>query len=419
VNLWQGLWLDDEATEARLSTLADAVQAALAEVLPTSVVLAASEALSVDLLGAGPARGRLASYLCETGMTAAEADQTLAELGAFLGRDALTTKLVRELQTTSPERLARRDFKANVFEAWAPLGLLVHIAPGNAAGVGALSVVEGLLTGNLNVVKTSGGDTLFTQKLLFELGAKDESGAVARRIVALRFPSSRTTWLERLCSLADGVAAWGGEEALAGVARYVAAGCRLIDWGPKISFAYLTRDAWTAPETLAALARELCLLDQQACASPQVAYLDTADPEEAFRFGERFAAVLDEVARGFRMPAPALQEQAEITNTVVVTRLEEHLGLTKVHGSEAGPWRILVDARPTLRASPLYRTLWVKPLPRSELVATLRPMRRYLQTMGLSCSRADTAELTRQLCGRAARRRLCLATLCAARQRPA
>lgn len=395
MNLWQGLWLDDEATEARLARLAEDVQAALAEALPTSVVLAACEALSADLLGAGPAHGRLASYLCETGMPASEAAATLAEIGAFLGRDALATKLVRELGTTSPERLSRRDFKTTVFEAWAPLGLLVHIAPGNAAGVGALSVVEGLLTGNLNVVKTSGGDTLLTQKLLFELGAKDESGAVARRIVALRFESSRTAWLERLCSLADGVAAWGGEEALAGIARHVRAGCRLIDWGPKISFAYLTRDTWSEPEALAALARELCRLDQQACASPQVAYLDTADPAEAFAFGERLAAVLDEVARGHRMPVPSLAEQAEITNTVVVTRLEEHLGLTKVHGAADGPWRILVDTRPALRASPLYRTLWVKPLPRRELVATLRPMRRYLQTMGLACSRPDAAELTR------------------------
>ena len=60
-------------------------------------------------------------------------------------------------------------------------------------------------------------------------------------------------------------------------------------------------------------------------------------------------------------------------------------------------WRILVDDRSPLAASPLYRTIWLKPLMREEIIETLRPMRSYLQTCGLECTLPETHELTQKL----------------------
>ncbi|WP_240667589.1 acyl-CoA reductase [Streptomyces luteoverticillatus] len=388
---WQGAFIDDEEAGRRLAALPATVEAALAEPLDTETVLAACDALSTALLDpAHPTRARLATHLPE-----GEDGTLLAELGAFLARDGLTRKLRGELGGTAPQRLNRPDAKETVYEAWAPVGLVAHIAPGNAASVAPLSLVEGLLAGNVNILKTSGADTLLAQHLLAELAALDESGAIARRVIVLRFSSSRQEWLRLMCAPADAVAVWGGETAVEGVAAHVPPGCRLVEWGHKISFAYLARDAWRDEATLAALAADVCLLEQQACSSPQVVYLDTDDDKDVFAFAERLAAALAAAPPGPSGDELDTAEQAELTTTELIARLEEHLGLTRVHTAPDGSWRVMADTRPALTASPLHRSVWVKPLPRERMLATLRPMRRYLQTAGVAGTRADIAELSR------------------------
>ncbi|MET9596490.1 acyl-CoA reductase [Streptomyces sp. NPDC006459] len=399
---WMGEFIDDEEAGRRLTGLPAAVEAALAESLETETVLAACDALGAALCDPGhPVRARLAAHLPE-----GEDPAVLSELGGLLSRRELTRKLRRELGGATPGRLNRADPRESVFEAWAPVGLVAHIAPGNAATVAPLSIVEGLLAGNVNILRTSSADTLLTQHLMAELAALDPSGALAARIVVLRFPSSRQEWLRLMCAPADAVAVWGGEAAVEGVAAHVPAGCRLVEWGHRISFAYLTADAWSDAATLDALADDVCLLEQEACSSPQVVYLDTEDEDEVFGFAERFAAVLAArppaaadpatgSAAGSAEGGPDPAEAAELTTTELVARLEEHLGLTRVFAAADGSWRVMADTRSPLTASPLHRSVWVKPLPRKRLIATLRPMRRYLQTAGLAGSPTDIAELSR------------------------
>ncbi|MGD3107092.1 acyl-CoA reductase [Streptomyces sp. YGL11-2] len=437
LHFWQGAFIDGAEAAGRLAELPALVVRALAEPLSTETVLAACDTLSRALRTPdGAVHTRLMGHLTGAGdATGAgrgvpptgheEAAATLAEIADALARPALERKVRRELGGPRPERLTRPDARETTYEAWAPVGLLVHIAPGNAAAVAPLSVVEGLLAGNVNVLKTSSGDTPLPLHLLAELAAADPTGAVGRRIVALRFPSSRQDLMRLMCAPADAVAVWGGEGAVEGVASLVPPGCRLVEWGHKISFAYLARDAWTDRAALTALAADVCRFEQQACSSPQVVYLDTGADEtgsddtttgdagtpgaspsaELFAFAEEFAAVLDEVSAKFPVPAGVTDrtdraqaaEQAEITTTEMVARAEQHLGLTKVITAGDGSWRVLADTRPALAASPLHRTVWIKPLPRREITATLRPMRRYLQTASVGGSRTDIAALARTL----------------------
>ncbi|MGG2461497.1 acyl-CoA reductase [Streptomyces sp. RGM 3693] len=439
LHFWQGEFIGETEAAERLAELPGLVERALAEPLSTETVLVACDTVSRALQQPHSAvHARLLAQLTGPGGATPpdpeEAAATLAEIADALARPALERKLRRELGGPRPERFTRPDARETVYEAWAPVGLLVHIAPGNAAAVASLSVVEGLLAGNMNVLKTSSSDTALAPHLLAELAAADPTGAVGRRIVALRFPSSRQDLMRLMCEPADAVAVWGGEDAVQGAAALIPPGCRLVEWGHKISFAYLTREAVTDRAALAALASDVCRAEQQACSSPQVIYLDVetggdaavaaAAREELFAFAEQFAAVLGEVSAKFPGPRSAAEaaadgtdsadqtshtdridgaalaeaaEQAEITNTELVARAEQHLGLTKVITADDGSWRVFADTRPALTASPLHRTIWIKPLPRRDIVATLRPMRRYLQTASVAGTRADIAQLSRTL----------------------
>ncbi|MEU5794746.1 aldehyde dehydrogenase family protein [Streptomyces sp. NPDC047813] len=393
LHFWQGEFVDDAEAGRRMAGLPETAARVLERPLPTDVVLGACAAVGADLADPRSAlHTRLAAHL-----PAAEAASTLAELAGALTRQALERKLRRELGGLRPERLTRPDGREMVFESWAPVGLLVHIAPGNAAAVAPLSVVEGLLAGNVNVLKTSGSDTALALDLLAALAAADPSGLIAERVIALRFPSSRRDWLEALCGQADAIAVWGGEEAESAVRELAPPGCRVVAWGHRISFAYLTREAADADGLLDALAEDVCRFEQQACSSPQVVYLDTEDTEEVFAFAGRFAERLAKVSGARPAPRPGPAEQAEITTVQQLARIEQHLGLTRVFTGEDGSWRVLADTRPALAASPLHRSVWVKPLPRHLVTGTLRPMRRYLQTAAVGGGRADVAALSRAL----------------------
>ena len=250
------------------------------------VVLAAAEKLIAKLENHRPA---LESW----GLDDLEIEETLDALRHALSRPELERKLKRELGNLDPARLVRFDFRTPTYEAWVPLGLLAHVTAGNAPAAGVLSAVEGLLSGNLNVIKAASDDPGFAAGVLAALADEDATGQIAARLIVLHFSSSRADWMSKVLGAADAVAVWGGEEAITGVTELVRPGTRVIDWGPKLSFAYLTSDHWCDVDTLHALAADVCQLEQQACSSPQVIYLDTEDPQQVFAFAERFASVLE------------------------------------------------------------------------------------------------------------------------------
>ncbi|MFE3885922.1 acyl-CoA reductase [Streptomyces lydicus] len=393
---WQGEWIDETEAEFRLADLGS-ILPSLPEALAPETVLAACGHLAARLADPStPEYRQLHGDLTDpdtTALPAADADASLAQLARALDPGLLAAQLTAELASTDPCTPRAASFADTALEMWQPVGTLVHIVPSNVAVAGTLSAVEGLLAGNVNVVKTSGSDGLFTQRALAHLAAADPDGHIAGRLVVLRFPSRNVEWLKQLCLPADAIAVWGTEEAVAGVGRYAPSGCRLVEWGPKISLAYLDRTASISPADLQGLARDIFRNGQRTCTSPQVVYVDTADHAHLFRVAEALAGALADQASEFPAITPTLAEQAEVTNVVTVARLEESLGYTRTISATDGHWHVLADTRPGLCASPLYSTIWVKPLPREDVLQVLHPMRRFLQTVGLAASEEQTLPL--------------------------
>lgn len=398
-HLWRGQWLDDDELAAHLPTLADTLAADLERPFPLAALLDAAHALGAALRAGGPLRESLQDSLKQDpDARDADVQATLDSVAAFLDRPLLETKLKRELGGTDPFTPRRVGYTDHRFESWAPLGLLVHVAPGNVSSVAPLSVIEGLLAGNINFLKCSSGATQFAPQLLAALIAQDPTGSLAPFIYSAQIPSRDTERLRALFSLADGIAAWGGEAAVAAVRDMAPAGCRVVDWGHKISFACLTAEMRDDADSLAAIARDVCTIDQQACSSPQCLFVEVPDRESLFAFAERFAGVLAQVSPTVARRQPDTQEQAEITTVTEMARLEAvYSDTTRVYAAPEGDWRVLAEDNPALRASPLFRTLWIKPLHVDALTRTLRPLRAWLQTAGLACSLPRYAELSSRL----------------------
>ncbi|MGD9787887.1 MAG: acyl-CoA reductase [Sulfuricellaceae bacterium] len=398
-HLWRGEWLDDAELAARLPALAEAIAADFDRPPPLKALLAAAEALGKDLRRASSLRGELFDTLLSSpDARPDEANATLDSIAAFLDREVLEHKLRRELGGTDPFTPRRIGYDDHRFEAWCPLGLLVHVAPGNVSSVAPLSVVEGLLAGNINFLKTSTNATLFPQRLLAALLDHDPGGELAPFVYAARLSSREPEKLRQLFAAADGISAWGGETAIAAVRSMAPPGVRVVEWGHKISFAYLAAEKLHDEASLAAVARDVCKIEQQACSSPQCLYIEAESREQLFDFAARFARLLGEVSTAMPVKEPTLQEQAEITTVSEMARLDGIFsGETRVFTAADRSWRVFAENHPALRASPLYRSLWIKPLLPRDMAATLRPMRPWLQTAGLACELTRFADLSSRL----------------------
>lgn len=391
---WFGQWLQTDDLPAALPTLAAHIDATLPQPFPLQALVAACHSVSRQI---AEQTGCYPALLQEALRTSTEADATamLQAMAAILDQDALREKLQSELGSHYPGTLQRR-YPGRQYEAWAACGCVVHIAPSNVFTVAALGLVEGLLAGNVNVVKTSARDGHVAQLFAQALVRADVSGRLANYIAVLALPSSNQQALRQIMACADAVSAWGGEKAMAAVRGMVPGHARLITWGHKVSFAYLAADCLQDDAALEGFARDVCRLDQQACSSPQTLMVET-DEAGLRAVADRLAALLARVSPTIARQAPDSAEQAEITSVVSVVRCEQALGLTQVIADTAGAWRILLDTRPGLRPSPLYRSIWLKPVQRGELAAQLRPMRAWLQTCGLAAGLASIAPLTRLL----------------------
>ena len=268
---------------------------------------------------------------------------------------------------------------------------LFHVTAGNVDGLPAFSAVEGLLTGNINLVKLPSGDQGLSLAV-FQLLTEQEP-RLAPFLYAFQIPSRDTAALRRLADLADGAVVWGGDGAVTALRQLAPPGCKLMEWGHRLSFAYLSR--WEGEgDALSALAEHLIQTGGLLCSSCQVIFLDTDALGEGEAFCRSFLPLLERAADRFRA---ALGEKGEGSLYAWETRLEhaaDRLPGTLFPGR--GCSLTLREDR-ELELSPLHGNVLVKCLPQKALLPVLRRQKGRLQTAGLLCPAQDRPALTQLL----------------------
>jgi phenylacetate-coenzyme A ligase PaaK-like adenylate-forming protein len=376
--LIQGTLHDDISLDAALTILRTQLADTLAAPLDVATLFACTE--------------RFAHALTQAIHHPLLADAERAQLAAFCRRETLQAKLERELGE-QPFSLHRPDYREARFEAWRPLGLVLHVTPSNSALLPFMAVLEGLLTGNVNWLRPSGNDQGRSAQLLAELLQHDASGQIAAHVAVLPVAS---TELGPLLAQADGVSAWGSDAALSAIRAQLPAGCRWIDWGHRISFGYLDPSVADAV-ALDALADDICRLDQQACSSPQALLVDSDNPAVLREMARSLAAALERRAPLWPALTPDLQEAAEISTHIAFHRLDQAFKNEPGEVLAGQGWRLAWTMRHELAPSPLFRTIELRPAPHAALSLILRPWRTHLQTCGLMAPPVRLPSLSRAL----------------------
>lgn len=258
-----------------------------------------------------------------------------------------------------------------------PLGILMHIAAGNVDGLPAYSVVEGLLAGNINILKLPSGDSGLSVMLLSELIKAEPS--LAEYIYVFDVPSTETETLKTLADLSDAVVVWGGDAAVSAARTMASVNTRIISWGHKLSFAYATPDA--PDEMLTGLAKHICETEQTLCSSCQGIFVDTEDRDEQEAFAARFFEILRRVSK----ESAPIDFGMKAKNAIHVynERLEAHETGHRILSGDGVSVICRDDSQPEL--SYMFRNVWVKRLPAYRMVSALKPHKDHLQTAALLC----------------------------------
>lgn len=350
--------------------------------LKTELLISACDRLS-ECLGEGELE-----ILKNMGIPEGKAKQELEILKLMLSKEFLQKRLETEL--------GRRDifeysneyipygYGKRVQQRLFPLGTLFHISAGNFELLAAFSIIEGLLCGNINIVKLASSDDGLSLMLLKKL--TDIEPVLKDFIFVFDIPSDDTESMQRISEISDALVVWGGDEAIKAARNLTKPDTRIIEWGHKISFAYVSYKKSLdeiSDEALHSLTYNICNTKQLLCNSCQGIFLNTDKFEELQGFCKRFLPILEESAKNAAQKTDThtlAAKSLEIYTEMLESMLDKSKLVFRGNGVNVIAYR---DRR--LTSSYMFGNPWVKALPAQDILETLLPYKNYLQTLALIC----------------------------------
>ncbi len=271
-----------------------------------------------------------------------------------------------------------------------PRGLLVHWIAGNVPLLGMISLIQGLLSKNANLVKVSRQNAGILPYFLAALEQVRYRRADGKEIAGTLFTDAvRAIYTDRddpaaaaLSTLADVRVAWGGREAVEAIMNLPRRfGTEDIVFGPKTSFvvvgADMLNDAAGARRVAALVARDTVALGQRGCNSPHTVFVERGGTLSPEAFAGLLGAELALTARQVP-PDTAPQEAFQI----LTWRAEYDMRGQAWYG-DGVRWSVFYSEDDRGLATPCYgRTLFVRPVENVFDVATFCSVN--TQTAGLA-----------------------------------
>jgi hypothetical protein len=289
---------------------------------------------------------------------------------SMFSKESLEKKISLELGPDYESLLPLDDKNRRLIR---PLGILFHIAAGNVDVLPAYSVIEGLLVGNINILKLPTGDKGVSIDLLLELIKIQPK--LKEYIYVFDVPSTEIDTLQLFADMSDAIVVWGGDQAVKAARKMAPINTKIIDWGHKLSFAYASLDS--ADEELEGLAHHIASTNQLLCSSAQGIYVDTDNRDTLDSFAERFFNVFLKVNKT-HIPVPFAMKSRNAVELYYEKLVQD--------ASKKRIWKqdgisVVTSNDKELELSLLFRNVWIKGLPNDQIVNTIKPHRSHLQSV--------------------------------------
>ncbi|MEL6820855.1 MAG: acyl-CoA reductase [Calditrichota bacterium] len=285
-----------------------------------------------------------------------------------------------------------------------PRGVVCHWVAGNVPTLAIFSLVQSILTKNVNILRVPQDTMEGVLRILKVLGSVqvEHEGRtlhgqdVLKTIAAVYYPSSDSRLNTSMSMIADCKVIWGGKEAVRDIiALPQREHCENIVFGPKYSFSVADEESMNEA-TCRRLALDVISFEQNACSSPHVLFVQTSN-EATMEAARRVAT---KMAAAFQETSPKYPKQSNKYSAILNARGRYLLDPRKelIHSKELD-WTILINKEIELEEPVGARTLFVKGV--SSASELLPLITNKIQTVGVAFEEISD-EL--QFCEQATRR---------------
>ncbi|MFZ4712487.1 MAG: acyl-CoA reductase [Bacteriovoracaceae bacterium] len=262
-----------------------------------------------------------------------------------------------------------------------PMGIVTHVTAGNVF-LGFLdSLIMGLITKNISIVKLSQGNQSFPPIFMKSLIKADKKKILTPYFSLLTWKGGDKNLEKVMKEKSHLIMAWGGEGMLDSLKKDLPNQTKLLDFGPKVSIQLISKSGhslYSTSEIAKNIVQDIYVWDQAACASPQNLFIEQGIPVK-----ELMNQIKIEFEK-IKIPLGSIDqdEQVEILK-------EKHRGIVskaKHNGDyiQGKDFLVHYDKLRGLRNSPLNRTLIIKNFKSSEdLKEQLAPYHFYMQSVSL------------------------------------
>jgi hypothetical protein len=280
---------------------------------------------------------------------------------------------------------------------------MLHVYAGSVPTLPVWPIYAALVLKAALLAKTSAQEPILAPLLARVIAETDEALGACLAVVWWKGGAAD---LDRTAlSLAPALLAFGGDEAIASVARQARPDAIRVLHGPKVSVGYVERRALhyaALPGLASRAALDVSLYDQQGCLSPHAFYVERKGPVPPARFAEALAAALE--ARALEMP------RGEVTGSAAArvqlyraqARFEAAAasdaggGATQLLESPGGTvWTVVYEEGARFEPGPAYRTVRVHAVDGPEdFRRAVRASIRYLEAVALEARGSERGRLT-------------------------
>lgn len=363
--------------------------------VPVDEVLSLLERVGKRLTEPGLYRDRILETMPDvTGFSLPMVEKGMEVLEGLLSREALEERIscLGDRRALDGWTVSRgRPVRAR------PLGAVCHVAAGNIFLGSVDSLVMGMITKNVNVLKISRQDPIFPFIFLEALLEEDRTGVIASTLAITSWSHSNGEMMALTGREFDGILLFGGEDAVRSYRQIVSPGTEVLAFGPKLSWGLIRGglDEEELDRAVRGFAYDVALWEQRACTSCQNLFVEGKDL--AREVAEKLHAELECLEDS--LP----QDRVNLNEAVDIRKERERVFWKSFEGErklfEGKGHTVILGEGPDVIPSPLNRTIYVSALEdrRDLLKGNLRHMAYYMSTAGVVAPESLMGETLKKL----------------------
>lgn len=273
-------------------------------------------------------------------------------------------------------------------------GLVCHWMAGNVQILGLFALVQCMMTKNVNLLKVSSHDDGVFAGLLSAFegltyttpdGYTISGNDLLKTIAVVYFSRNAVKLGEMMSKNADVRIAWGGREAVETVAGYPSKyDCETVIFGPKLSFAVVSKEMLTDEQSAKKLARrvsvDVSVFDQTGCASAHNLFIEKGGAVTP----QRFCEILNESMRKteIQIPKPGMSPE-QVAAVYSVRGVYDFCGIAS--GSDTMSYSVLLDDNDELHKPVYSRVLFVHAV--DSIMQAVKHVTDDIQTIGIEATK--------------------------------